>query len=141
VQLLEARPPASVLPKGAIGCSRLCHPPRPLTSGRIGLGATSIGWSWVVGAAGCIAFATALRTPFGLQEDLSDALTGHSGGRVGRQYGARARHPSQRHKVIVERYGMPRVVEAISAVRFPTINLEAVRWRAVGRNACQPPRR
>jgi hypothetical protein len=29
----------------------------------------------------------------------------------------------------VGRYGMPRLVEAISAVQFPTINLEAVRWR------------
>jgi integrase len=62
-------------------------------------------------------------------EDLNDALTGHSNRSVGRSYGARARHPSQRHKVIVQRFGMPRLVEAISAVQFPTINLEAMCWR------------
>jgi integrase len=73
-------------------------------------------------------FIDALRAA-GVPEDLNDALTGHSNHSVGRSYGARARHPSQRHKVIVERYGMPRLVEAISAVQFPTINLKAVRWR------------
>ena len=73
-------------------------------------------------------FTDALRQA-GVPEDLQDALTGHSNRTVGRSYGARARHPSQRHKVIVERYGMPRLVEAISAVQFPTINLAAVRWR------------
>jgi integrase len=73
-------------------------------------------------------FKDALRAA-GVQEDLSDALTGHSSKSVGRSYGARARHPSQRHKVIVERYGMLRLMNAIGAVQFPTINLEAVRWR------------
>jgi integrase len=73
-------------------------------------------------------FTDALRAA-GVPEDLNDALTGHSNHSVGRSYGARARHPSQRHKVIVERYGMQRLVEAISAVQFPTIDLEAVRWR------------
>jgi integrase len=63
-------------------------------------------------------------------EDLSDALTGHSGGRsVGRLYGARAKHPSQRHKVIVQRFGMPRLVAALGKVEYPSIDLEAVCWR------------
>jgi hypothetical protein len=38
----------------------------------------------------------------------------------------RARHAKQRHKVIVERFGMPRLVEAIGKV---TIR-QAVFWRA-----------
>jgi integrase len=75
-------------------------------------------------------FKDALRAA-GVQEDLSDALTGHSNKSVGRSYGARARHPSQRHKVIVERYGMQRLMEAIGAVRYPGVDLQAIKW--VGR--------
>jgi hypothetical protein len=70
-------------------------------------------------------FKDALRAG-GVQEDLSDALTGHSVATVGRSYGARARHGSQRHKVIVARFGMPRLVEAIEKVDYPSIDLEAV---------------
>jgi hypothetical protein len=74
-------------------------------------------------------------------EDLNDALTGHSNYSVGRSYGARARHPSQRHKVIVERYGMPRLARTgrghqRSAV--PHHKLRGTALAAVGRNACQP---
>src|SRR5262249_25183623 len=67
-------------------------------------------------------FKDALRAG-GVQEDLSDALTGHSVATVGRSYGARARHANQRHKIIVERFGMPRLVEAIGRVAYPTIGL------------------
>jgi integrase len=73
-------------------------------------------------------FIDALRAA-GVTEDLNDALTGHSNHPVGRSYGARARHPSQRHKVIVGRYGMPRLIETIGRVQYPGIDLEAVRWR------------
>jgi hypothetical protein len=65
-----------------------------------------------------------------VDEGLSDALTGHSNKTVGRTYGARAKHPSQRHKVIVQRFGMPRLVEAIGRVAYPSIDLEAVQWKA-----------
>ena len=64
-----------------------------------------------------------------MPDDLGAALMGHTDSTMGRLYGARAAHPSQRHKVIVRRFGMPRLVEAISAVQFLTINLEAMRWR------------
>jgi integrase len=73
-------------------------------------------------------FKDALRAG-GIPEDLSDALTGHSVGTVGRGYGARARHAKQRHKVIVERFGMVRLVEAIGQVSYPTIDLQRVCWR------------
>jgi sulfite reductase beta subunit-like hemoprotein len=63
---------------------------------------------------------------------LSDALTGHSMATVGRSYGARARHGKQRHKIIVDRFGMPRLVEAIETVGYPTIDLQDVRWPACG---------
>ncbi len=39
---------------------------------------------------------------------------------------------TQRHKVIVDRFGMPRLVEAIEKVGYPTIDLQAVRWPARG---------
>ena len=71
-------------------------------------------------------FKDALRAG-GVPEDLSDALTGHSGGGVGRRYGARARHAKQRHKVIIERFGMKRMVEAIEKVEYPSIDLQALR--------------
>jgi integrase len=65
----------------------------------------------------------------GVQEDLNDALTGHSEKTVGRGYGARARHPTQRHKTIIDRFGMPKMIEAIGKVRYPSVDLQAVRWR------------
>jgi hypothetical protein len=58
-------------------------------------------------------------------EDLNDALTGHSNRTVGRSYGARAGHPSQRH-IILERYGLPRLVEAVSEVEYPSIDPKTV---------------
>jgi integrase len=73
-------------------------------------------------------FTDALRAA-GVAEDLNDALTGRSNHSVGRSYGARARHSSQRHKVIVDRYGMPRLIETIGRVQYPSIDLEVVRWR------------
>jgi integrase len=73
-------------------------------------------------------FKDALRAA-GIPEDLNDALTGHSNHSVGRSYGARARHHSQRHRVIVDRFGMARLVEAVSRVQYPSIDLGAVRWR------------
>jgi integrase len=74
-------------------------------------------------------FKDALRAG-GVPEDLSDALTGHSVGTVGRGYGARARHAKQRHRVIVERFGMARLVEAVGQVSYPTVDLQSVCWRA-----------
>ena len=74
-------------------------------------------------------FKDALRAG-GVPEDLSDALTGHSVGTVGRGYGARARHAKQRHRVIVERFGMARLVEAVGQVSYPTLDLQSVCWRA-----------
>jgi integrase len=73
-------------------------------------------------------FKDALRAG-GIPEDLNDALTGHSNRTVGRSYGARARHPSQRHKVILERYGLPRLAEAVGKVEYRSVDLQAVRWR------------
>lgn len=63
-------------------------------------------------------FKDALRAG-GVPEDLSDALTGHSGGGVGRSYGARTRHAAQRHRIIIERFGTKRMVEAIDTVKYP----------------------
>jgi integrase len=73
-------------------------------------------------------FIDALRAA-GVPENLQDALTGHSNRTVGRTYGARPGHSSQRHKVIVKRYGMPRLIQTIGRVQYPGIDLEAVRWR------------
>jgi integrase len=73
-------------------------------------------------------FIDALRAA-GVPEDLQDALTGHTNRTVGRTYGARPGHSSQRHKVIVRRYGMPRLIETIGRVQYPTIDIEAVWWR------------
>jgi integrase len=63
----------------------------------------------------------------GVHEDLSDALTGHSVATVGRSYGARARHAKQRHKVIIDRFGMPQMIKAIGKVRYPSIDLQAIK--------------
>jgi integrase len=64
-------------------------------------------------------------------EDLNDALMGHSLATIGRSYGARAPHAKHRHKVIVERFGIARLIEAIAKVNYPTIDLQAVCWRAI----------
>jgi len=63
-------------------------------------------------------------------EDLNDALMGHSVATIGRRYGARARHAKHRHKVIIDRFGMAQLVEAIGKVSYPAIDLQAVCWRA-----------
>jgi hypothetical protein len=67
-------------------------------------------------------FKDALRAA-GIAEDLNDALTGHTNQTVGRSYGARARHAKERHKVIVDRFGMAQLVEAIGRVKYPSIDL------------------
>jgi integrase len=64
-------------------------------------------------------FKDALRAA-GIPEDLNDALTGHTLGTVGRRYGAKA---------IVQRFGMPRLVEAIAKVSYSKLDLSAVRWQ------------
>jgi integrase len=71
-------------------------------------------------------FKDALRAA-GIAEDLNDALTGHSNQTAGRSYGARARHAKERHKVIVDRFGMAQLVEAIGRVKYPSIDLQGVR--------------
>jgi integrase len=60
-------------------------------------------------------------------DGLSEALMGHSETTMGQRYGARSRHAKDRHKVIIDRYGMPQLVEAIGKVTYPTIDLHAVR--------------
>jgi integrase len=72
-------------------------------------------------------FTDALRRAGGIPEDLNDALTGHVVRTVGRRYGARSRHPTQRHKIIVERYGMAQLVEAVGKVHYPSIDLQAIK--------------
>jgi integrase len=58
-------------------------------------------------------FKDALRAA-GVSEDVNDALTGHSGGGVGRSYGA---------KDVVRRFGLPRLAEAVEKVAYPGLNL------------------
>jgi integrase len=58
-------------------------------------------------------FKDALRAA-GVSEDVNDALTGHSGGGVGRTYGA---------KEMVRRFGLPILAEAVAKVSFPGLDL------------------
>jgi len=58
-------------------------------------------------------FKDALRAA-GEAEDINDALTGHSGGGVGRSYGARE---------MIRRFGLPRLAEAVSKVAYPGLDL------------------
>jgi integrase len=58
-------------------------------------------------------FKDALRAA-GVSEDVNDALTGHSGGGVGRDYGA---------KQIVRRFGLLRLAEAMAMVSYPGLDL------------------
>ncbi len=58
-------------------------------------------------------FKDALRAS-GESEDINDALTGHSGGGVGRSYGARE---------MIRRFGLPRLAEAVSKVAYPGLDL------------------
>src|SRR5262249_34256836 len=72
-------------------------------------------------------FTDALRRAGGVSQDLNDALTGHVVRIVGRRYGARSRHPTQRHRISVDRYGMAQLVEAIGKVHYPSIDLQAIK--------------
>jgi hypothetical protein len=83
-------------------------------------------------------FKDALRAA-GIAEDLNDALTGHTNHTVGRSYGARARHAKERHKVIVDRFGMAQLVEAIGRVKYPSIDLQAVRCQTSATEGLSPP--
>ena len=74
-------------------------------------------------------FTDAMRTA-GIPDDLVEALSGRSLPTVGRGYGARPTHKRQRHRVIVERYSMARLIETVDKVAYPSINLKAVRWLA-----------
>jgi integrase len=58
-------------------------------------------------------FKDALRAA-GESEDINDALTGHSGGGVGRSYGA---------KEMMRRFGLPRLAEAVAKVQYPGLDL------------------
>jgi integrase len=64
----------------------------------------------------------------GVREELNDALLGqNSAPSVARGYGAR--HPKHRHRTIIERFGLAQIVEAVSKVNYPTVDLQAVRWK------------
>jgi integrase len=58
-------------------------------------------------------FKDALRAA-GIGEDINDALTGHSGGGVGRQYGA---------KSMVRRFGLAQLHQAVAKVEYPGLDL------------------
>jgi integrase len=58
-------------------------------------------------------FKDALRA-VGVSEDVNDALTGHSGGGVGRAYGA---------KEMVRRFGLATLAEAVAKVSYPGLDL------------------
>ncbi len=58
-------------------------------------------------------FKDALRAA-GVSEDLNDALTGHSGGGVGRAYGA---------KDMVRRFGLATLAEAVAKASYPGLDL------------------
>lgn len=59
-------------------------------------------------------FKDALRSQ-GASEDINDALTGHSGGGVGRGYGAKDK---------ALRFGLERLADAVAKVNFPGVSLE-----------------
>jgi integrase len=67
------------------------------------------------------AFKDALRAAE-VQEDLSDALTGHSNQSVGRSYGAKGAD------AMIKRFTLPRMVAAIERVRYPGLDLTALKW-------------
>lgn len=50
----------------------------------------------------------------GVGEDINDALTGHSGGGVGRQYGS---------KSMVRRFGLSQLHQAVAKVEYPGLDL------------------
>jgi hypothetical protein len=64
-------------------------------------------------------FKDALRAA-GVNEDVNDALTGHSGGNaVARGYG---------WKDMVRRFGFPTLYAAVEKVRYPSLDLTALLW-------------
>jgi integrase len=64
-------------------------------------------------------FKDALRAA-SVNEDINDAITGHSGGNaVARGYG---------WKDMVRRFGFPTLAEAVEKVRYPGLDLSAIRW-------------
>jgi integrase len=64
-------------------------------------------------------FKDALRAA-SVNEDINDAITGHSGGNaVARGYG---------WKDMVRRFGFPTLSEAVDKVRYPGLDLSAIRW-------------
>jgi len=73
-------------------------------------------------------FTDALRAA-GVDEQLNDALTGHTNNSVGRSYGAR--HAKHRHRTNADRFGMAQLVDAIGKVKYPTIDLQAMHWRKI----------
>jgi hypothetical protein len=55
-----------------------------------------------------------------VNEDINDAITGHSGGNaVARGYG---------WKDMVRRFGFSTLSEAVEKVRYPGLDLSAIRW-------------
>jgi integrase len=76
-------------------------------------------------------FKDALRAA-GVNEDINDALTGHSGGNsVARSYG---------WKEMVRRFGFQTLCDAVEKVRYPELDLSPVRW-TVPPNVQQAPRK
>jgi integrase len=73
-------------------------------------------------------FTDALRAGGVHDEELRGAIIGHTVKTVTRGYGAR--HAKHRHKTIIDRFGMAQMVAAIGKVNYPTIDLQAVWWRA-----------
>jgi integrase len=64
-------------------------------------------------------FKDALRAA-GVNEDVNDALTGHSGGNsVARSYG---------WKDMVRRFGFPTLYSAVEKVHYPSLDLSSLRW-------------
>ena len=65
-------------------------------------------------------FKDALRAA-GVNEDVNDALTGHSGGNsVARSYG---------WKDMVRRFGFPILYSAVEKARYPGLDLSSLRWK------------
>jgi integrase len=76
-------------------------------------------------------FKDALRAA-SVNEDINDALTGHSGGNsVARGYG---------WKEMVRRFGLQTLRDAVEKVRYPELDLSPVRW-TVPPNIQQAPRK
>ena len=68
-------------------------------------------------------FKDALRAA-GVREDLNDALAGQKNSSVGRSYGAKQKSGA---KDIVRRFGMPRLKDAVYAVKYEGLKLSKVK--------------